>query len=156
TAVGIGGDGGITLRLAAGLPASGRRIRGREAARLLAVGLPDVLRAALGVYEAAALARHLDAVEDQVALRAALAANGLVAFVADGSRLARRPGVDQRPLAVGLPLAVPDALAMTLRTPHSGVLRGLGIRAGVTLIVGGGYHGKSTLLEALAHGVYDH
>ena len=32
----------------------------------------------------------------------------------------------------------------------------MGIPKGITLIVGGGYHGKSTLLKALELGVYDH
>lgn len=32
----------------------------------------------------------------------------------------------------------------------------MGIPKGITLIVGGGYHGKSTLLQALERGVYDH
>ena len=32
----------------------------------------------------------------------------------------------------------------------------MGIRKGITLIVGGGYHGKSTLLKALEAGVYNH
>ena len=40
--------------------------------------------------------------------------------------------------------------------PHRGKITGMGIRKGITLIVGGGYHGKSTLLKALELGVYDH
>lgn len=32
----------------------------------------------------------------------------------------------------------------------------MGIPEGVTLIVGGGFHGKSTLLQALERGVYHH
>ncbi|MFN8543696.1 MAG: ABC-ATPase domain-containing protein [Candidatus Binatia bacterium] len=156
TAVRVLPDGALVLRLTVGLPAAGRRILGREAATVLAERLPRVLDAAVGAVDAPALEHHVAVVEDQVALRAQLAASGLVAFVAEGSRLARRSGSDDRPFDGGVPLAVPDALACTLDAPHAGRLRGLGIAAGVTVIVGGGYHGKSTLLDALARGVYDH
>ncbi|MCA9506775.1 MAG: isopentenyl-diphosphate delta-isomerase, partial [Myxococcales bacterium] len=91
-----------------------------------------------------------------MALRAALAERGLVAFLAEGAVLARASGVDDGPLADAVALAVPDTLAVELVAPHAGPLRGLGVPEGVTLIVGGGYHGKSTLLAALARGVYDH
>ena len=98
----------------------------------------------------------MQAVEDQVALRAQLGERGLVAFLADGSILPRRSGADPRPLGGALPLAAPAALAVELAAPHVGTVRGLGIRTGVTLIAGGGYHGKSTLLQAVALAVYDH
>lgn len=45
---------------------------------------------------------------------------------------------------------------MTMELPHRGTIRGMGIRKGITLIAGGGYHGKSTLLKALELGVYNH
>ncbi len=151
-------DGSLRLRLTAGLPAAGRRILGRRAVDLLLVRLPALLSA---VFEAAAIDRkamlnHLRAVEDQVALRAQLESHGLVAFLAEGAILPRASGVDASPLVGALPLDVPDALAVELEAPHAGRLRGLGIRRGITLIVGGGYHGKSTLLDALARSVYDH
>ncbi len=158
TAVRIAADGTVTVRIAVGLPADGRRILGRAASSLLARALPAALDAAIAgpALDRPALDRHVDAVLDQAALRGGLAARGLVAFLAAGSVLPRRSGVDDAPLPDAVPLAVPDALAVTLETPHTGPVRGLGIRAGVTLIVGGGYHGKSTLLDALARGVYDH
>jgi predicted ABC-class ATPase len=106
--------------------------------------------------DAAALAAHVAAVEDQVALRAALGTHGLVAFLADGSILPRRSGVATAPLPDAVPFVAPDTLAVTLAAPHAGPLRGLGIPAGVTVVCGGGYHGKSTLLDAVARGVYDH
>jgi len=118
--------------------------------------LPNVLEDVLDAIDLETLRRWVETVADQVALRAQLHANGLVAFIADGAQLARRSGVDDRPLTAGLPLQSPDALAITLDAPHAGPLRGVGIPAGVTLIVGGGYHGKSTVLDAVARGVYDH
>ena len=156
TAVRLGQDGGLRLRLTAGLPAAGRRILGREAAALLTGRLPQALDRVLARLDRSQLARHVQTVEDQLALRQQLSAHGLVAFVAEGSILPRRSGADDRPLDGAIPLEVPPALACELEAPHAGLLRGLGVRAGVTLIAGGGYHGKSTLLAALAQGVYDH
>jgi predicted ABC-class ATPase len=91
-----------------------------------------------------------------VALRAALAGRGLVGFVADGAVLPRRSGVDDRPLDGATPFGGPSSLRVTLTAPNAGEVSGLGVPEGVTLIVGGGYHGKSTLLRALEAGVYDH
>ena len=156
TAVSYDARGGLVLSLTVGLPAQGRRILGRAAADLLTRTLPDALEDALDAVDLDALRRWVETVEDQVALRAGLEAQGLVAFLADGACLPRRTGVDDRPLADGVPFQAPAPLAVTLEAPHAGPLRGLGIPAGVTLIVGGGYHGKSTVLDALARGVYDH
>ncbi len=156
TAVLVHPDGAVRVRLSVGLPAAGRRILGREAAQLLSRRLPEVLERVFDELDPDALQRHVQCVEDQVTLRKQLPDNGLVAFLAEGSILPRRSGVDDRPLDTAIPLDVPQALAYELHAPHAGRLRGLGLRAGVTLIAGGGYHGKSTLLSALAHGVYDH
>lgn len=156
TAVSVRPDGAVTLRLTVDLPADRRRVRGHDAARLLTETLPAVVDAAVLRHDPAALAAHVAAVDDQVALRAALDAHGLVAFLADGSVLPRRSGVATTPLPDAVPLVAPEGLAVTLDAPHAGALRGLGIPAGVTVIVGGGYHGKSTLLDAIARGVYDH
>ena len=156
TGVVVAADGGARVRLWAGLPAAGRRILGHAAADLLTRRLASGLRAVTHALDLDALEEHVRAVEDQVALREQLAERGLIAFLAEGSLLPRRSGADPRPLPDALPLQVPADLAVELEAPHAGTLRGLGIRAGVSLIVGGGYHGKSTLLQALALGVYDH
>ncbi|OIO61201.1 MAG: isopentenyl-diphosphate delta-isomerase [Alphaproteobacteria bacterium CG_4_10_14_0_2_um_filter_63_37] len=148
---------GIELRLTAHLPAAGRRILGHKAAVLLGQTLPETLAAMLGEnIDAEGLQSHCDAVEDQAALRSQLGAHGLVAFLAEGSVLPRRSGVDDRPAVNALPLHIPESLKVTLTAPHAGVVVGMGIPKGVTLIVGGGFHGKSTLLAAIAQGVYDH
>ncbi|MCE2391379.1 MAG: ABC-ATPase domain-containing protein [Proteobacteria bacterium] len=156
TGVVVAADGGARVRLCAGLPAAGRRILGHVAADLLTRRLASGLRAVTHALDLDTLEEHVRAVEDQVALREQLAERGLIAFLAEGSLLPRRSGADPRPLPDALPLQVPADLAVELEAPHAGTLRGLGIRAGVSLIVGGGYHGKSTLLQALALGVYDH
>ncbi|HUF13231.1 MAG TPA: ABC-ATPase domain-containing protein [Longimicrobiales bacterium] len=153
--------GDVELRMGVGLPADGRRILGAEAAGLLCETVPDALRRAMNEVAAsvAALRRHVQTVADADALRTQLSGRGLVAFVADGSLLPRSSGIDDSPLRADRARALraaPDGLAVTLSAPNAGLLRGMGIPAGVTLIVGGGYHGKSTLLRALERGVYDH
>lgn len=158
TAVVVTADGGARVRLTAGLPADGRRIRARAAVEMLTERLPRALAEALfrESLDRGALARHVAAVEDQCALRGSLRERKLVAFLAEGAVLPRVSGVDDRPLRGALALCVPEELAVELEAPHAGRIRGLAVREGVTLVVGGGYHGKSTLLEAIARSVYDH
>lgn len=150
----------VEARISVRLPAAGRTCLGRVAIQILLNELPRVVRGALR-YEAlppAPLKRHLAVAEDQEALRAALAPRRLVAFVADGAILPRERGTSDRPLRErnAVPFRAPEELAVELDTPNRGVIRGMGIPEGVTLIVGGGYHGKSTLLAALSRGVYNH
>ncbi len=150
----------VEARFVVGLPARGRRVLGRQAAAMLGEDVPDIVEAALKykALDRRQLTAHLDAAEDADALRAQLPALGLVAFVADGSSLPRRSGVDDRPLRGQqvIPVRSPDSLRVEVTLPHAGRVTGLGLPAGVTLIVGGGYHGKSTLLSALERGVYNH
>lgn len=150
---------GVEARFLAGLPAQGRRILGRQAEAMLCDDLPRAVDAALlrGSLDPERLRGWLELADDAAALRAAVAEAGLVAFVADGSVLPRRSGVDDRPLGGGaVPFASPDSLRMSVDLPHRGTVSGLAIPPGVTVIVGGGYHGKSTLLRAVERGVWDH
>jgi predicted ABC-class ATPase len=150
---------GVEARLTAGLPASGRTIRGRDAEEMLLEELSMVVRHALlhRSLDSQRLQKHIESAEDQDHLRRLLAGEGLVAFVADGAVLPRRSGIDDRPMDEGaVPFRAPESLARTVVLPHAGPVRGMGIPQGVTLIVGGGFHGKSTLLHALERGVYDH
>ncbi|MBR9990674.1 MAG: ABC-ATPase domain-containing protein [Gemmatimonadetes bacterium] len=159
TSIRVSAEGDIEARFRAGLPANGRSILGREAAGMLADDVVAAVHAALffSALDADSLRRHVEAVEDARALRSQLGHNGLVAFVADGARLPRRTGIDDRPLeGAVIPFTAPDSLRVTLTAPNAGAVSGLGIRRGVTLIVGGGFHGKSTLLRAIERGVYDH
>jgi predicted ABC-class ATPase len=153
-------DGAVEARIRAGLPADGRTILGREAAVLLCDALPAAVRDGLlpDRRDGAALRAHVRTVEDTRALRAQLTERGLVAFVADGARLPRRSGVDDAPLdgPEVVPFESPPSLRVTLETPHSGPISGMGVPEGVTLLVGGGFHGKSTLLRAIERGIYDH
>ena len=150
--------GDLVLRLEVGFPANGRTINARELEKILFELLPRCVQASL-------LCRNLDGkrlqavadlAEDQAYIRQALPGLGLCAFVADGSILPRQSGVSPLPMKGAVPFRSPKELSVTLDLPHRGKITGMGIRRGVTLIVGGGYHGKSTLLKALELGVYDH
>lgn len=148
----------LELRLRWSLPAFGREIAGRQAARNLNLDLARAV-ASLDLRESelgAAAWKHCQVAEDHAALQEILVERGWVAFLADGANLARRSGVSQLPLEGGIPLTAPETLAQTVQLPHAGVVRGTAIPAGVTVIAGGGYHGKSTLLNAIARGIYPH
>jgi len=152
-------DGWLEVRFVVGLPAAGRTVLGREAQAIFFEEIPRVVGRALfpRSLDEGALRRHVEVAEDQEALRDTLRELKLVAFVAEGAVLPRRSGVDDRPLTQGVvPVEVPFELEVTVELPNRGPVRGMGIPEGVTLIVGGGFHGKSTLLKALERGVYNH
>lgn len=150
----------VEARFVVGLPARGRRVLGRQAAAMLGQDVPKLVKSALKYanQDKNALINHLNTAEDADAMRDQLADLGLVAFVANGSLLPRRSGVDARPLPDEkvIPFRSPASLQVEVTLPHAGQVTGLGIAQGVTLIVGGGYHGKSTLLAAIELGVYNH
>ena len=153
-------DEGIEIRFVVGLPAAGRRVLGRQAEELLIHDVPRIVRRAAlyASLKGPNVRRHVETIEDADALRRMLPELGLVAFVADGSVLPRRSGVDPRPLREGIviPFHSPPERRVSVTLPNRGEVTGMGIPPGITLIVGGGYHGKSTLLNALELGVYNH
>ncbi len=149
---------GIELRFRVNLPSDDRTIIAKRTKQLLTQDMPTIIRRATIARELPIdeLKRHCEVVEDQVALREQLAAHNLVAFVADDSVLPRLAGNNDRPMEEALPFHSPESLAIELQAPHRGTIRGMGIKKGITLIVGGGFHGKSTLLSAIEQSVYDH
>ncbi len=160
TSLEIDAAGHITARFTAGLPARGRRVLGRQAVEMLTGDIPAALRRALApaTRDLEALRRQALLAEDSATLRGQLDERGLVAFIPRGAILPRRSGVDDRPLAESEAVIFqpPPRLTVTLEAPHRGPVEGMGIPRGITLIVGGGYHGKSTLLRAIECGVYEH
>ena len=160
TAVIVGDDGTVEARFRIGLPAHGRRAAGREATELITADVPAVVNRSLRAESVGHkdILRHALTNEDADALRAELDTHGWVAFVADGAYLARKSGVDDEPLLgdAAVPFATPAGLTAKVELPNAGTIRGMAIPCGVTLIVGGGYHGKSTLLRAIERGVYNH
>ena len=148
----------LEIRARLALPAQGRSIQGREASRIVGRDLVRELEEATDLTgeRGDRLVRHVATLEDHRALRAVVARNGWVSFLADGAILPRRSGVSDEPLDGGVPLQAPDSMAATVELPHAGSVRGTVVEAGVSVIVGGGYHGKSTLLSAIERGVYPH
>ena len=148
----------IIVRFSIGFPANGRTINARELDKILFDFLPVCVEKAL-YYEnldATRIKEAIDLAEDQRAIRQQLKEKGLVAFVANGSILPRESGISSRPMKGAKAFVSPESLQVTLDLPHKGKFKGMGVKQGITLIVGGGYHGKSTLLNALELGVYDH
>lgn len=151
-------DGSILLRMEIGFPANGRTVNSGELKKILFEFLPRCVERSL-FYAALPEKKpeeNAELADDQLFIRESLKKLGLVVFVADGSVLPRASGVSDKPMKGAVPFRSPESLAVTLELPHKGKLRGMGIRRGVTMIAGGGYHGKSTLLEAVERGVYDH
>ncbi|ENM5746242.1 ABC-ATPase domain-containing protein [Vibrio mimicus] len=151
-------EDGIELRFRMSMPAEGRDILAKKALNILTFHLPKYIRRATldRELDKAALLHHCEVVEDQEAMRAQLDDLGLVAFVANGSVLPRLAGNCDLPMKEAVPFQTPKSLEVTLSTPNQGDLVGMGIPQGITLIVGGGFHGKSTLLTALERSIYNH
>lgn len=151
-------DGEVVLRLGIDMPGHGRSIDGKQAEKALCDDVPAVVEAALRYSTAQQdkLQEFVESVEDTDALRRSLPEHGLIAFVADGAVLPRRSGVDDRPLTGAVAFASPESMRVEIDLPNRGRVSGMGVRAGITLVVGGGFHGKSTLLRALENGIYDH
>ena len=153
-------NGCIEARFLVGLPAFGRRIAGRIAANIFSEVISHVVNDSLYFRELPEdkLYRHIETVEDADFVRSKLPDLNLIAFVADNAVLPRASGVDPRPLRSErlVPFESCQSMRVSIELPNHGSITGMGIPEGVTLIVGGGYHGKSTLLNALEHGVYNH
>lgn len=151
-------ENGITARFFIGFPANGRTINAFELEKILFEFLPVCVRKAFlySSQNARDLKSFMELAWDQEFIRQELKKRELCAFVADGSILPRESGISSRPMKDSIPFTSPESLKISLNLPHHGTITGMGIAQGITLIVGGGYHGKSTLLNALELGVYNH
>ena len=150
----------IEVRCFIGLPGDGRKVNSATAEQMLLTELPDIVHKSLLAknIDHEALQKHIEVAEDSEYLRSKLAPLGLVAFIANGSILPRESGASDKPLTGKQVLAftAPESLTQEIEIPNAGRIRGLGIPNGVTLIAGGGYHGKSTLLGTIEAGIYNH
>ena len=146
----------LEIRFLLGLPAEGRRVRGKEFITMLESlrrTIPHIYYPALSDRE---VEEFVNLVEDVEFIRGLLEKKGLVCFIRENSLLPRRSGVDKRPLENGVPFRSPSSLRVRFPTLHHGEVEGMGIPRGITLIVGGGFHGKTTLLNAIEEGIYPH
>ena len=155
-------DEQIEIRFQVQLPARGRTIMGHTAAAIFDRDVPDIIMESLDFTppEAAEhlerLRAHVATYEDYQALQSALQERSLVGFVADGAVLPRRSGISELPMGEAVAFETPESLRETIDLPNAGAVSGMALRPGITVIVGGGYHGKSTLLSAIQRGVYAH
>jgi predicted ABC-class ATPase len=149
----------VEVRLEIGLPAAGRRVLGRVCKKMVLEVLPPLLKQNLYFknLDQEALWRSIRLREDQEALWVIMKKKGWIAFVANGSILPRESGISQKPLTKNaVPFQSPKSMEETVTLPYAGEVSGMAVKQGVNLIVGGGYHGKSTLLQAIELGVYPH
>lgn len=152
------GGGNLTLRMLTGLPAHGRKIAGGQAISMFFEELSEIVRHSLfwKKTDKAMINSFVNLVEKQEMLRAQLFEKKILCFIADGAILPRSSGVKDTPLNGAVPFSSPEDLRVTLDLPRGEKISGMGIPAGVTLITGGGFHGKSTLMNAISHGIYNH
>ncbi len=148
----------LEIRMTVGLPAAGRRVLGKQAEQMLCRDLPQIMKRGIAERNEHQLIQQLKLSDQQKAIRDFIRENQYVAFVANGSVLPRESGISNRPLKGKgvIPFQSPPSQEVEIPVPHREPIRGMAIPRGVTLIVGGGYHGKSTLLKAIERGVYDH
>ena len=151
----------MELRFEMGFPARGRTIMAKEMQKLVFDILPELAESCLfyrkwDTKSKSFLEKAVFLVDDQKELRRQLKERGLTGFVANGAILPRESGISDRPMRDAVPFISPESLQIEIELPHKGKIIGMGIPEGITVIVGGGYHGKSTLLKALEQGVYNH
>lgn len=147
----------IEARFVVGLPAYGRKVAADQAREMIDEELTLIVKQSL-FFEAVDhldLQDHIYVNEDADLLRKKTVEAGFIAFVSDDAILPRASGIDQRPLADAIAFQSPQSMRVEFQLQHRKVT-GMAIPQGVTLIVGGGYHGKSTLLSAIERGVYNH
>jgi predicted ABC-class ATPase len=153
-------NGCLEARFLVGLPAFGRRIAGKIAANIFSEIIPQIISNSLyfQILPEDQLYRHVKVIEDAEFIRERLSELDLIAFVANNAVLPRASGVDPQPLSSErlVPFLSCQSMSISMTLPNHGEITGMGIHKGVTLIVGGGYHGKSTLLNALEFGIYNH
>lgn len=121
-----------------------------KAMRMLCRDLPAAVEEFVREFDASGCAAAAALAERQTAIRQALAESPYCAFLADGS-IFPRDSKTGGAMKDAVPFCAPEGTRITL----AGVT-GMGIRRGVTVITGGGYSGKSTVLDAIAKGVYNH
>ena len=170
TAVFVTTNGDVVVQFVVHLPARGRTITSHDAIDIFDTILPS-MASALVAFSRESLNFHVRCVEDQEQLRSQLPLHNLVAFVANGSILPRASGADDSPkiandasngvtatdtAEVVIPFHSPLTHEISFHLKNlNQTITGMGIPRGITVVVGGGYHGKSTLLQALQVGCYN-
>ncbi|ARI78220.1 ABC-ATPase domain-containing protein [Halobacillus mangrovi] len=155
TAVSLNQD--MTVCLTVGLPANGRRINGKEAEKLFFKVIPEVMKDSIFAIKDEELEAACELADQHEAIEKKMKENNWISFIADGSILPRESGISDRPMKNAVPFKSPEENRVSFYIPHKDEpITGMALEKGIVLIVGGGYHGKSTLLNAMERGVYPH
>ncbi|WP_174616150.1 ABC-ATPase domain-containing protein [Virgibacillus ihumii] len=147
----------ITVCISVGLPANGRRINGREAEKLFSAAIPAIIKNSVFTITNDEIVNATQLADQQEAIRKEMRQNNWISFIANGAFLPRESGISNRPMKDAVAFQSPPENEVEIEIPHrTEPLKGMAIKKGISLIVGGGYHGKSTILEAVERGVYAH
>ena len=151
-------DNKIILRFFCGLPSFGRKIAGKYAIEMLTKEIPSSIKILrFSTHNKEKIYDFVNLIEDIEFIRNQLEKRKLVAFIGNDAILPRRSGIEETPLLKNpIKFKSPPSLEVEFETLHHGKIKGMGIPEGVTLIIGGGFHGKSTLLNAISKGIYPH
>jgi len=151
-------NGFIQILLQVNLPAKERIIDEKKAAHLLTAVLPDLVTSSLYFFDPQVLKdleAHVRCLEVREELLKIIKEQNLVAFVPNGAILPRASGLSDTPLLEAIPFVSPSDLEVQFEVLGESIV-GMGIQKGITVIAGGAYHGKSTLLHALERAVVPH
>ncbi|MGM0368429.1 MAG: ABC-ATPase domain-containing protein [Actinomycetota bacterium] len=150
----------VEARFYCGLPARGRRILADNCLVMLTEEIPKIASSSLfyGSLDQKEVKQFVETAEDQDYLRNLLKEKKLITFIKNSSILPRRTGISDKPLPEDKAVLFksPPELEIELKAPNAGKVKGMGIPEGISLIIGGGFHGKTTLLSAIQRGVYNH
>lgn len=93
--------------------------------------------------------------DNQLLIRKCLTENDYVCFIANNSILPRFNGTDQKDVNA-IPFKSPESFQIEIPLLNGEYIYGMGIKKGITSIIGGAFSGKSTLLNAIENGIYNH
>lgn len=150
-------NGRLVFRFYLGLPARGRSVLAKEAKNLLFNSVAKLYSSIIKKnVNLSRLRSHIDSNVRADMIREAMVQRGFISFIGQGSILARKSSVDDRAMEGAVPFLSPSSLKVELTLKDNTIVTGMGIPKGITTITGGGFHGKSTLLNAIEKGVYNH
>jgi len=146
----------IEARFTVDLPSDGNKVSAM-AMNLLLERIDRIVSDSMyfSAYKQSKVYNHLQTYENAEFIRENLSSKGIVAFIADGSVLPRRDD-DLAPMIDAVPFSCSDDLKVTFDVPYGEPITGAGIPKGFTAVSGCSRSGKSTLIDAIYAGVYDH
>jgi predicted ABC-class ATPase len=152
-------DARIRIALPYKVYVSGERlVDGEMARKVFFEDLPEIVSSSIFCcnLDLGAAEEFVNGMEDADRVRQTLATLGLVGFVGEGSLLAREQGSDEPDLSHIAPFEVADDARTEIDVPNAGKIAGLGIPAGLTVVLGDAANGRKDFMSALAAGVFNH